>query len=143
MSDKERDTQPPAPNDTIPSSADYLSDSRLPAAGKVPDIRPNPHSWTDLQLDTLVRGMEELKEGRQDRNLEVERVIQKCADQFSRVLESHLETIRSQFKIEQTRTSTNTADIVTLREEMEALRHRTTAIELEVLRLRRLRGSDE
>lgn len=149
------DTLPPPPpsnGDTLPSSSGFESDSRLPAAPRVPSVgqaiqpvqqRPDPNSWTDSMLVTIVEGMQSVKERdkmvteelaalRTERlqfKADAERLIQTAAERFEHLLDSNMRLLHVQFGVERGRTTSNEQSIASLRAEVDTFHARMAELE--------------
>ncbi len=130
-----RDTMPPTVSiSEPPDSSDGVSSHEFPAAPRVPTTRsanagdrPNPNSWSDVQLNTIVEGMRELKAARLA--FDAEALLNKCVDRIEKVVQSNMTLILGQLETERARTTANTLELTTLRKEVTRLTSRVDALE--------------
>lgn len=125
----ECDTMPPSESiSEAPDSSEGISDPNIPAAPRVANFeRPNPNSWTDVQLKTIVEGMQELKASRLA--FDPETLLNACTDRIERVVQANMTLILGQLETERARTTANTVELEGLRREVTRLGERLTAIE--------------
>ncbi len=111
-----------------PDSSEGISDPVIPAAPRVANFeRPNPNSWTDVQLMTIVEGMQELKRAREA--FDPEALLNACTSRIERVVQANMTLILGQLETERARTTANTVELEGLRKEVTRLDARLTAIE--------------
>ena len=132
----DRDTLPPtAPFSEAPPpmETDHIS-SHGPVAKRVssfdepqPEKRPNPNSWTDVQLMTIVEGMQELKRARAA--FDPEALLNACVTRIERVVAANSALMVGQLETERARTTANSTEIKELRAQIEALGLRIDMLE--------------
>ncbi len=125
----DRDTMPPTEAiSEPPDSSEGVSAGRIPAAPRVASFnRPNPDSWSDVQLNAIVEGMNELKAAR--RAFDPEALLNTCVERIEKVVKANMTLILGQLETERARTTANTVELGELRIEVERLNTRVDTLE--------------